>query len=205
MRAAEERKLALSRPEDFSAVPGHGLEALVDGRKVLVGNAKLMRNHGLAPDEAAADRLSADGKTPMHVAVGGRLAGIVAVADRPKAGAKEAVARLRRLGIEVVMLTGDTRRTAEAVADEVGIERVVAEVLPEGKALAVKELQGKGEVVAMVGDGVNDAPALAQADVGVAMGTGTDVAIEAADVTLVGGDLAGVAAATRSPGRRCGR
>jgi Cu+-exporting ATPase len=195
VRAAEERGLSVSRPTHFSAVPGHGLEAVVDGRRVLVGNAKLMRDRGFAPDEVAADRLSAEGKTPVHVAIDGAPSGVLAIADRPKAGAKEAVGRLQRLGLKVVMLTGDTQRTAEAVAEAVGIDRVVAEVLPDGKAEVVKKLQWEGQVVAMVGDGVNDAPALAQADVGVAMGTGTDVAIEAADVTLVKGDIHGVVSA----------
>jgi Cu+-exporting ATPase len=195
VRAAEERGLSPVRPERFDSVPGHGLEAEVDGRKVLVGNAKLLRDRGLTPDEAAADRLAGEGKTPVFVAVDGSPAGVLAVADRPKSGAREAVARLKRLGLKVVLLTGDTARTAEAIGKAVGIERVVAGVLPAGKADVVKQLQTEGEVVAMVGDGVNDAPALAQADVGIAMGTGTDVAIESAEVTLVRGDLNGVAAA----------
>jgi P-type Cu+ transporter len=195
VRAAEERGPSPVRPERFDSVPGHGLEATVEGRKVLVGNAKLLRDRGLTPDEAAADRLAAEGKTPVFVAVDGSPAGLLAVADRPKAEAREAVARLRRLGLKVVLLTGDTARTAESIGKQVGIERVVAGVLPAGKADVVKRLQAEGDVVAMVGDGVNDAPALAQADVGIAMGTGTDVAIESADVTLVRGNLTGVAAA----------
>jgi Cu+-exporting ATPase len=195
VRAAEERGLAPVRPAWFDSIPGHGLEASVEERSVLVGNAKLLTDRGLMPDGAAADRLAAEGKTPVFVAVDGRPAGLLAVADRPKASARDAIDRLKKLGLKVVMLTGDTVRTAEAIAREVGIDRVIAGVLPAGKADVVKQLQSDGEVVAMVGDGVNDAPALAQADVGVAMGTGTDVAIESADVTLVRGDLLGVAAA----------
>ncbi|HKB04234.1 MAG TPA: heavy metal translocating P-type ATPase, partial [Gemmataceae bacterium] len=195
VRAAEGRGLSPVRPERFDSVPGHGLEAVVDGRTVLVGNAKLLRDRGLTPDEATADRLAAEGKTPIFVAVDGSPAGLLGVADRPKSGAAEAVGRMKRLGLKVALLTGDTARTAEAIARQVGIERVVAGVLPAGKADVVKQLQAEGEIVAMVGDGVNDAPALAQADVGIAMGTGTDVAIESADVTLVRGDLNGVAAA----------
>jgi P-type Cu+ transporter len=195
VRAAAERGLSPVRPERFDSVPGHGLEAVVGGRRVLVGNAKLLRDRGIAPDEAAAERLATEGKTPIYVALDEAPAGLVAVADPAKAGARGAVDRLKRMGLNVVLLTGDTARTAEAIAKQVGIERVVAGVLPAGKADVVKQLQAEGEVVAMVGDGVNDAPALAQADVGIAMGTGTDVAIESADVTLVRGDLNGVAAA----------
>jgi Cu+-exporting ATPase len=142
-----------------------------------------------------AERLASEGKTPVYVAVNGALAGLLAVADPIKAGSREAIARLRRMGLDVVLLTGDNRRTAEAVAREAGIERVVAEVLPEGKVDEVRRLQDGGAVVAMVGDGVNDAPALAQADVGIAVGSGTDIAVEASDVTLMRNDLRGVASA----------
>jgi Cu+-exporting ATPase len=193
VRAASDRGLSPVRPEAFQAVAGRGLEATVGGKAVLVGTARFLQERGVEVDDADASRLAGNGNTPLLVAVGGAFAGTLAVADRVKATSKEAVGRLKALGLEVVMLTGDARRTAEAVALEVGISRVVAEVLPEGKADAVTELQREGHVVAMVGDGVNDAPALAAADVGVAMGGGTDVAIEAADVTLVRGDLRGVA------------
>jgi Cu+-exporting ATPase len=155
----------------------------------------MLRDRGVTFDEAAVAALTAAGKTPAFIAVDGQFAGIIAVADRTKAGAKEAIERLRRTGLTVVMLTGDTARTAEAVGRDVGIDRVIAGVLPAGKADAIKALQAEGHIVAMVGDGINDAPALAQADVGIAMGSGTDVAIESADVTLVRGDLSGVAAA----------
>ncbi len=193
VRAATERGLATVRPESFQAITGRGLEATIEGKMVLVGTARLLKERGIDPDTADTARLAEDGKTPVLVAVDGTFAGTLAVADPIKPTSKEAVGMLKALGLEVVMLSGDARRTAEAVAREVGIDRVVAEVLPEEKASAVADLQREGHVVAMVGDGVNDAPALAAADVGIAMGSGTDVAIEAADVTLVRGDLRGVA------------
>jgi Cu+-exporting ATPase len=194
---ARSRGIALSDAEGFQAVTGRGAVGVVDGRMLAIGNALLMGDYGIAPDTLAGDaeRLAAAGKTPMYVAVDGRLAALVAVADPIRATSKAAIHRLRGMGLRVVMLTGDNRHTAGAVAREAGIEHVVAEVLPEGKVAEVKRLQAEGRTVAMVGDGINDAPALAQADVGIAIGTGTDVAMEAADVTLMRGDLGGVAAA----------
>jgi Cu+-exporting ATPase len=197
INTARERNLVLQEAVDFNAIPGHGVEAKIDGRKVLMGNLQLMQERKLSLNglETSADRLSQEGKTPMFLSIDGRVAGIIAVADTLKPNSKAAVRELHNLGLEVVMLTGDNKRTAEAIARDVGIERVLAEVLPENKASEVKRLQEEGKVVAMVGDGINDAPALAQADVGIAIGTGTDVAIEAADVTLMSGDLSGVVTA----------
>jgi Cu+-exporting ATPase len=197
VRRARERGLALSAPEGFDAVTGRGAVGVVDGVALAAGNEALMADYAVdvAPLRAAAEQLAGEGKTPVFVAVDGALAGVVAVADPIRATSREAIARMRRLGLEVVMLTGDNRHTAEAVAREAGIDRVVAEVLPEGKVAEIERLQGAGGVVAMVGDGINDAPALARADVGIAIGTGTDVAAEAADVVLMRGDLDGVAAA----------
>lgn len=193
VRAAREKGLAIAVAESFEAIAGHGLKARVEGREVVIGNARLMKNRGLAPDETRAGFLADEGKTPVFVAIDGQFAGIVAIADPIKPSSREAIEKLHRLGLEVAMLTGDNRKTAEAIARQVGIERVFAEVLPDGKADKIKEIQAEGKRVAMVGDGINDAPALAQADVGIAMGTGTDVALEAADITLVKGDLMGVA------------
>jgi Cu+-exporting ATPase len=189
------RGVAAREVGGFESVTGLGARGDVDGRAVLVGNASLLAAGGVATaplDESAAS-LSARGRTVVHVAVDGALAAIVGVADPVRATSRDAVARLRRMGLEVVMLTGDARRTAEAVAREAGVERVVAGVLPEGKVAEVERLQRQGRVVAMVGDGINDAPALARADVGIAMGGGTDVAVEAADVTLMRQDLRAVA------------
>ena len=197
VRHARDRGYAVRGPEAFESHTGRGATGVVDGVALTVGNAALMAEWAVdvTPLRADAERLAGEGKTPMYAAVDGALAGVVAVADPIKAGSRDAVRRLRSLGLEVVMLTGDHRRTAEAVARAAGIDRVVAEVLPDGKLAEVRRLQAGGRVVAMVGDGVNDAPALAQADVGLAMGSGADVAVEAADVALMRGDLAGVARA----------
>ena len=195
VRHAESRGLTLVRAESFAAVPGRGATGVVDGRAMAVGNAALLADWGVdvAALADAAARVSAEAKTPVFVAIDGVLAGLVAIADPLRATSRAAIARLKALGLDVVMLTGDHRRTADAIAAQAGIPRVVAEVLPDGKVAEVQRLQAAGRVVAMVGDGINDAPALAQADVGVAIGTGTDVAVEAADVALVRGDLHGLA------------
>jgi P-type Cu+ transporter len=197
VRYADERGIGRVQPEGFDSVTGRGATGVVDGRALAIGNAKLMADYAVdtAPLQAAADDLATRGRTPMFVAVDGRLAGLVAVADPIKETSREAIRRLHRMGLNIVMLTGDNRRTAEAVAKEAGIDRVVAEVLPEGKVDEVRRLQQSGQTVAMVGDGINDAPALAQADVGIAMGTGTDIAAEAGDVVLMRGDLSGVSGA----------
>ena len=191
---AAERGIEVPAPEKFDSVPGHGIEARVDGRRVLIGNRRLMEREGINTGglEGQVQALASDGKTAMYVAVDKRMAGAVAVADTIRDSAREAVRALHGLGIQTVMLTGDNRRTAEAVARQLGMDQVIAEVLPEDKARKVAELQGAGRKVAMVGDGVNDAPALAQAMVGIAIGAGTDVAVETADVVLVKNDPADV-------------
>lgn len=197
VKAASERKLEVLPASDFNAVPGHGVEASVEGKKLVLGNLRLIKDKGLSLNGLGeeAERLWAKGKTVMFLGIDSKLVGIIAVADTLKPKAKEVLEEIRRMGIEAVMLTGDNRRTAEAIAQEVGIDRVLAEVLPEHKAQEVKKLQEEGKVVAMVGDGINDAPALAQADVGIALGTGTDVAMETGDITLISGDLSGIVTA----------
>jgi P-type Cu+ transporter len=197
VRSAKDQGLTLSTAQAFDAVTGRGAVGIVDGTALVVGNAALMSDYAmkLAPLESAADALATSGRTPMYVAIDGVLTGLIAVADPIKDTSREAIARLHGMGLEVVMLTGDNERTANAIAKEAGIDRVVAGVLPDGKVAEVKRLQSEGKVVAMVGDGVNDAPALAQADVGMAIGTGTDVAVEAGDVVLMRGDLRSAAQA----------
>ncbi len=194
VKAAQERGLALSEVEGFEAMPGFGVSARVKGRLVQVGADRYMDKLGLEissfADEGA--RLGDEGKSPLYATVDGKLAAIIAVADPIKEGTPEAIAALHKLGFRVAMITGDNQRTANAIAKQLGIDEVLAEVLPDGKSEAVKRLQGEGRKVAFVGDGINDAPALAQADVGVAIGTGTDIAIETADVILMSGDLRGV-------------
>ena len=197
VREARVRNISFDASTQFRAVAGHGVEAMVSGRTIVLGNAKLMRDRqvALGDFEAQAEQLATDGKTPMFVTIDGNLGGIIAVADQIKPESREAVQALKRMGITVVMMTGDNKRTADAVARLVGIDDVLAEVLPEQKADHVRRLQQNGGAVGMVGDGINDAPALAQADVGIAIGTGTDVAIEASDITLLRGDLRGVVTA----------
>ncbi|UGY91282.1 heavy metal translocating P-type ATPase [Streptomyces gobiensis] len=210
VRGAAERGIALAEAGEFDSLTGHGVEAVVEGRRVLVGKAALLTEQGIEADslEAEADRLAGEGKTAMFAAVDGQLLGLIAVADTVKEDSAAAITELKRLGLQIVMITGDNARTAQAIAHQVGIDRVLAEVLPEHKADEIRRLQDTGVGVppvraksrtwgsiAMVGDGINDAPALAQADVGFAIGTGTDVAIEAADITLISGSLGGVVTA----------
>ncbi len=194
VRSAQEKGLQLSEPVGFEGIAGHGIVAEVDGRHVLIGNLRLMKQEqvNLNGLEAKAEQLQNEAKTAMWLSVDGQASAVIGVADTIKEGSKEAVAALHKLGLTVIMMTGDNQATAEAIAKEVGIDRVFAEVLPSDKASYVARLQEEGYKVAMVGDGINDAPALAQADVGIAIGTGTDVAMEAADVTLMRGDLRSV-------------
>lgn len=191
----KEKGLPLSDVEEFEAIPGYGIRARVNGHTVLIGTRRLLKQHQIAMDEALEqmERFEREGKTAMLVAVDGNFAGMIAVADTIKETSNEAVIRLKEMGLRVVMITGDNERAAKAIAEQAGIDHVIAEVLPEGKAEEVKRLQEEGRKVAMVGDGINDAPALAVADIGMAIGTGTDVAMEAADITLMRGDLNNIA------------
>jgi Cu+-exporting ATPase len=197
VRAAEEKRLALSPVEKFEAIPGQGIKAQIDGEPILLGNLRLMEEKGIGLNglRGEVERLANEGKTPMVVAKNHSAAGIVAVADTLKPNSREAIEALQQMGLEVILITGDNERTGKAVAAQMGIKRVLAEVLPWEKSRQVKNLQEEGKVVAMVGDGINDAPALAQADVGIAIGTGTDVAMESSDITLITGDLRAVVSA----------
>jgi P-type Cu+ transporter len=197
IEAARARSLTLEGSQDFQAMPGHGIRTTVGTQTVLVGNVQCMQEARVALGslQKAAEAFASDGKTPVYVAVHGRMAGLIAIADTLKPYAKEAVETLRALGLEVLMITGDHQRTAVAIGRKLGIDCVLAEVLPEDKSQQIQKLQATGKRVAMVGDGINDAPALAQADVGIAIGTGTDVAMEAADITLMSGDVRGIATA----------
>lgn len=191
VRGAEKEKLEFLKVNNFEAIPGYGIEVEIDGINTLIGNRKLMeeRNISLEQLESQSDRLASEGKTPMYIAMDNKLSGIIAVADVVKESSAKAIKKLQSMGIEVAMITGDNRKTAEAIAKQVGIDRVLAEVLPQDKSNEVKKLQAEGKKVAMVGDGINDAPALVQADIGIAIGSGTDVAMESADIVLMRSEL----------------
>ena len=199
VREAEEKNLEFKGIENFSAIPGHGIKVDIEGKTILLGNLKLMNENSIEVGTLGteSDKLAQEGKTPMYIAIDNKLEGIVAVADTVKSSSKEAIEYLHNMGIKVAMITGDNKKTADAIAKQVGIDIVLSEVLPEDKANEVKKLQGENRKVAMVGDGINDAPALAQADIGIAIGTGTDVAIESADIVLMKGDLRDVSTAIK--------
>jgi Cu+-exporting ATPase len=199
VKRAAERQLELMKTTAFNAIPGHGIEVTIDDKNLLLGNKKLMDDRSVSLGELGgdSDQLANEGKTPMYISVNGQIAGIIAVADTVKENSVKAIEKLHQMGIEVAMITGDNKRTAEAIAKQVGIDRVLSEVLPEDKASEVKKLQAEGKKVAMVGDGINDAPALAQADVGIAIGSGTDVAMESADIVLMRSDLMDVPTAVQ--------
>jgi len=201
VKVARQKNINLAEPHNFQAIPGHGIVADIDGKTVLIGNRRLMQSRGIdiSGMEDKADVLEGEGKTAMLVAFDNKPAGVVAVADTVKDTSAEAIQALKGMGIQTLMITGDNRRTAGAIARQVGIppENVLAEVLPQDKAREINRLKEQGRIVGMVGDGINDAPALASADVGFAIGTGTDVAMEAADITLIKGDLRGIAASIK--------
>ena len=199
VKGAEERNIKFKEISNFKAIPGHGIQVEIEGKVILLGNKKLMTENSIEIGDLGvkSDKLANEGKTPMYIAINNKLEGIIAVADTVKPSSKEAIENLHKMGLKVAMITGDNKKTADAIAKQVGIDIVLAEVLPEDKANEVKKLQEKGSKVAMVGDGINDAPALAQADIGIAIGTGTDVAIESANIVLMKGDLKDVATAIK--------
>lgn len=199
VKGAEEKNIKFKEISNFKAIPGHGIQVEIEGKIILLGNKKLMTENSIEIGDLGvkSDKLANEGKTPMYIAINNKLEGIIAVADTVKPSSKEAIENLHKMGIKVAMITGDNKKTADAIAKQVGIDIVLAEVLPEDKANEVKKLQEKGSKVAMVGDGINDAPALAQADIGIAIGTGTDVAIESANIVLMKGDLTDVATAIK--------
>lgn len=199
VRCCEEKNLEFYKLDKFMAIPGHGIEVVINGSDILLGNKKLMnsKNIDLLNLEEISDKLASEGKTPMYIGINNKIAGIIAVADVVKENSAKAIKKLHDMGIEVAMITGDNKKTAAAIANQVGIDRVLAEVLPQDKSSEVKKLQEEGKFVAMVGDGINDAPALAQADIGIAIGSGTDVAMESADIVLMRSDLLDVPTAIR--------